>query len=351
MEQIWWGRVPNAMALTSDVVRDLLDEKSLVLQYSAGLPWRDYLIEYIQEQVMQHDSSKRFENIKNVENPGIYLLKEFCKPEKRAQYRPTKSLAQFFAESDDIVLHERYFWVTIDSADRLDAWETFVSDYIRCRGKGKDHAAFVLEWQGEKNIRPRKGIRIVAFDDYIGDYDRIVFSTLAASSIQGDPIIKMYLTELTAAVVGNDIELAAECLQDHQHFLDDAYLCVERIVSEKVRSDGKDYEFLKSQEEVEKCVWMAQIKTIYPLIEKFRGEFVERHAAVILRELPITSSYGENYESPADVELGTLVYMSGIGRLQLQNAEYERLKRFKEARNRLSHLNILSYEEVLALSL
>ena len=271
MEQIWWGRVPNAMAFSSDIVHHLLNERSLVMQYSSGLPWRDYLIDFIEEQVMQQNSSKRFETIKSIEDPGVFLLKEFCKSEKRAQYRPTKSHAQFFAESDDIVLHERYFWVTVDSEDNLEAWQTFVSDYIKRRGKCKEKAAFVLEWKGDKNILPRKGIRIVAFDEYISDYDRIVFSTLASSSIKGGPFIKKYLTELAASVVGNDIELAADCIQEHQLFLKDAYLCVIKVVSEKVRSDGQNFEFLKRQEEVERCVWMAQIKTIYPLIEKFRG--------------------------------------------------------------------------------
>ena len=351
MEHIWWGRVPNAMAFSLDIVHLLLDERSLVLHYSSGIPWRDYLIANIKEQVMQQNSSKRFEMIEHIDNPGKYLLKKLCKSEKRAQYRPTKSYALFFAESDDIVLHERYFWVTVDSADNLKAWEDFVSDYIIGRSKGKEKAAFILEWRGEKPNRSRKGIHVVSLEDYISDYDRIVFSTLAASSIKGKPFIKQYLTELTSAVVGNDIELAAECLKEYQSFLIDAYSCVKKASFEKVRSDGQEYEFSKSQEDVARCVWMAQIKTIYPMLEKFRGEFVEQHASVIAKELPITSSCGEIYDSPADVELGTLVYMAGIGRLQLQNKEYKQLERFKNARNSLSHLNVLTYDEVRALNL
>ena len=77
---------------------------------------------------MQQDSSRRFEVIRNVDDPGPYLLQEFCKPEKRAAYRPAKGYAKFFAESDDIVLHSRYLWVHAESIKMLETWVTFVSE-------------------------------------------------------------------------------------------------------------------------------------------------------------------------------------------------------------------------------
>ena len=154
MEQIWWGRVPNAIALSSDIIQQLLAERSIVLHYSSGFPWHDYFVQYIKEAVRQQNSSKRFEIIRNVDDPGSYLLKNYCKAEKRAQYRPFKSYAKFFAESDDIVLHDRYFWVSVDSDEILTSWQIFISDYVKYRAKGKEQAAFIVEWKGDKNIRP-----------------------------------------------------------------------------------------------------------------------------------------------------------------------------------------------------
>ena len=351
MEHIWWERVPSAIALSAAVIEQLLDEKSALLQFSSGFPWHDYFVEYIKEAVKQQNSSKSFELVCNVEDPGPYLLRTQCKAEKRAQYRPTKSFAQFFAESDDIVLHERYFWIRVGSVKEFDAWHSFVSEYVKSRGKGKATAAFVIEWHGDKNIRAKKGIRLISLDDYIGEYDRIVFATLAASSIKGDTFLKDYLTELTTAVVGNDIELAAECIKNYRSFLKNPAECIAMIIENNLRSDGSEFLFERSTEDVDRCVWKAQIKTIYPLIETFRGEFVKRHWDAIQKELPITSSYGEIYDSPEDVELGTLVYMVGTGRLKLEQEEYNLLEAYKNARNSLSHLTILSLEEVMALSL
>ena len=75
-------------------------------------------------------------------------------------------------------------------------------------------------------------------------------------------------------------------------------------------------------------------------------EALQRYSLAIAKQLPIQSSYGEKYEDPKDVELGTLSYMAGMGYITLNNSEYMKLKKYKEARNRLSHLSQLSINEI-----
>lgn len=346
MEQIWWERVPNAISFTSDIIESLLNEKSVILQCSGALPWHSYMVNTIKDSVKQQNSLKRFEYISNIEEPGIYLLKTFCKPEKRASYRPSKSYAKFFAENDDIVLHERYLWVKVDSVKSLEEWTCFIYDYIKERGKNKNIAVFIVEWIGKGHALRKKGIKTYSFDNYISEYDFIVFCTLTSSSVRENAFIKNYLTELVINVVGNDIELCAACLENYKKFLLDPYGVICDIIHSKIRSDGSAFEFLQKQYEVEHLIWRAQIKTIYPAIEEYREEFVSQYASSIKAELPISSSYGEIYNEPNDVELGTLKYMADNGRLYLNAKDYEQLKIFKDARNKLSHLNILSFEEI-----
>ncbi len=346
MDQVWWERVPNAMAFVHDITESLLAEKSVILQSGQSIPWHDSLVEQIKDAVTQMNSSKRFEIIRHADEPGPYLLNEFCKAEKRAAYRPTKSFARFLAESDDIVLHSRYLWIYPDSTSDLDKWSAFASEYIKERGKNKDTAVFILEWEGERIKASRKGIRAVSFDDYINEYDRMVFSMLASSSVREPLVIKNYLAELASNVAGNDIELLASCLKKHAEFLQNPYNVVRAIADSEYRSDGSDYSYEGTIEDIEHYIWKAQIKTIYPLIEEFRGNFVGRHSLAISKELPITSAYGEIYDDPKDVELGTLVYMVDNGKITLTSQDYFRLKKFKDARNRLSHLNVLTAEEI-----
>lgn len=349
MEQIWWKRVPNALLFVNDIVDSLVSERSMILQHAEALPWHMFFAAFVKDSVKQQNASKTFETISGSEEPGPYLLQEFCKTEKRAQYRPSKSYACFLAESDDIVLHERYLWVEIRSAAQLEKWSAFVSDYIKERGKHKEPAVFLLEWQGKEQIPRRKGITPYSFDDYIGEYDRIVFSMMASSSVPGSTFMKNYLAELAANVVGNDIELHAECFKHYKAFLVDPYQTVISCVSNAYHSDGSAFRYSKSKSEVEYAIWRTQIRTIYPIIEEYRERFVQRHKAAIQNQLPISAPYGEVYEDPNDVELGTLAYMAGTGRLTLTEKEYNTLTAFKEARNKLSHLAALGLEEIQGL--
>ena len=346
MEQIWWEKVPNAVAFVSDIVENLLSEKSIVLSCSGDLPWYSFMVRTIKEAVKQQNSSKCFESASDIQNPGDYLLKEFCKPEKRAEYRPTNSYAKFFAGSDDIVLHGRYIWIKVKSKGQMDSWMSFISEYIKERGRSKETAVFVLEWNGCENLQFKKGITPISFDEYVCEYDRIVFCTLASSSVGERPFIKNYLTELAANVVGNDIELCAACLRNYRDFLKNPYKAICQVVHDQIRSDGTDYTFSMNENDVKHLIWCAQIKTVYPILEEYREEFVQKYAYVIAKHLPMTSSYGETYDEPSDVELGTLKYMADNGMLHLQTKDAERLKVNKEARNKLSHLAVLSLEEI-----
>ncbi len=346
MEQIWWEKVPNAVAFVSDMVENLLNEKSIVLSCSGDLPWYSCMVRTVKEAVKQQNASKRFESASDIQNPGAYLLKEFCKLEKRAEYRPSKSYAKFFADSDDIVLHDRYLWIKVSSKKQLDVWTDFVSEYIKERGKNKERAVFILEWIGSGNLKAKKGIKICSFDEYVSEYDRIVFCTLASSSVGERSFIKNYLTELAANVVGNDIELCAACIDNYRDFLRTPYVAIRKVVHSQVRSDGSDYTFEKNEDAVNHLIWLAQIRTVYPVLEEYREDFVQRHSSAIAKHLPITSSYGETYDDPSDVELGTLKYMADNGMLYLPTKEYEYLRIYKDARNKLSHLTPLSLEEV-----
>lgn len=346
MREIWWSQVTNAVRYVTEIKQSLLEEKSILLKYTNGMPWRDQLEETIVEAVKLQNSEKKFVKIPIVSNPGEYLLNEFCKKEKRAEYRPTKGYAKFFAESDEIVLHDRYFWVQIDDVSCLNNWMKFVSDYIKERGKKDNIAVFILEWAGNELVPVKKGIRIFSFDDYVGEYDRIVFTVLSSSSIKENSFVKNYIAELVANVSGNDIELCAECIWHYKEFLENSWKLIQTIIAEKVRSDGTDFCYTKTAEEVKHLIWLAQIKTVYPYLEEYRENFVQKHANEISKRLPIQTSYGETYTDPKDVELGTLMYMAGCNNLVLSTSEYEKLKKYKEARNKLSHLIALTIEEI-----
>ena len=349
MYQVWWDKVPSALSFINEIIDSLIQEKSVIIQYSSVLPWRSEFVDIIKEHLRVENSSKTFRVLDDVEDPGAYLLQEFCKPEKRASYRPSKTYGKFFADSNDIVLHTHYLWIRIESRESMDRWTTLVSDYLKARNKTDEAAVFIFEWSCPEPTAQKKGIKIYSFEDYINEYDRIVFATLASSSVKENPFIKNYLTELAANVVGNNIELCALCISRYKEFLNTPYEIICDIVDNNTDQEGNEFINNMTIEDVNHCVWQAQIRTVYPKLEEFREEFVQKHASAIKEQLPIKTAYDEECDDPKDVELGTLIYMAGTGGLYLSYHEYEELNRYKEARNKLSHLDVLSLDEIRAL--
>ncbi len=347
MERIWWERVPDAIAFVEDVANALLDEKSVLLQEAHRIPWYSGFAFAVQEEVEQKDASKGVERISQVENPGKYLFEEYCIPEIRALYRPSRTFANFLAENDGVSLHSKYFWVEVETAEALKAWTDFVSEYLVGRGKQKkEAAAFVLEWRGERSKISRKGIRSMSLDEYINEYDRMVFSMLASSTVREEVGMKHYLAELAANVAGNDVELCAECLDRYQEFLENPWGTLREITENAWRSNGEPFVGPADEAEAERLIWRAQIKTLYPLVEEFRGAFARKYTKAIAKELPVTAPFGETFDDPKDVELGTLVFMVASGRLKVKANEYARLVKCKDARNKLAHLRALGIEEI-----
>lgn len=112
------------------------------------------------------------------------------------------------------------------------------------------------------------------------------------------------------------------------------------------RLNGNNYSFTKTKNDVNHAIWLAQVRTIFPVLEEYREGFVRKYRSVIERQLPITSSNGERYDDPRDVELGTLKYMADNRLISLQQKDFEYLNIYRNARNKLSHLTPLTLEEI-----
>lgn len=84
----------------------------------------------------------------------------------------------------------------------------------------------------------------------------------------------------------------------------------------------------------------------FPRDRKIPEFFHQKIPETYRRRTPITTSYGEQVANPEDMEIGALVYLAGNGKIPLKSREYETLAVFREARNRLAHLNTLEPDAV-----
>jgi len=351
MDKIWWEQVTNAVQFIRKIVKSVLDEKHLAVELSRDIPWYDTMRDLTEDAIRRQSSERNLVSLQDSgEEPGKCVFEAFCNREKQSEYRPAVGYAGFLANCADIVLNHRIVWVSDLAKENYSAWIDFVSAYAAaCKKARRSGGIFILELREQMALSAKKGVHMLSFQKEISHYDSIVFNMLAASSIKKSAISKEYLVELVSNIAGQDMELAAQCMKKHGEFLKEPYVILQRIAEQGCRSNGNPFENQFREEEVKKQIWKAQMKSIFPLVEEFRGHFVNKYKEQIERQLPISYAYGEEFSEADDVEVGTLYFMACNEKLHISSEDYHKLKIFREARNHLAHLCILSEEEMEAI--
>lgn len=348
MDRIWWEQTTNAARFISRITDTMAEGKSVVLILPKKAPWYQTMCELIKGKIQRRDSKYSFDDIEAPsEKPGEFLLRHYCMEEKQAQYRPNKSYAQFLAESDDIVLNDRYIWIRGLSNKQCEEWVQFLSEYTKYKKRNVAAAVFLLEIR-EENFRygAKKGIVSLSFEKEISAYDRYTFCALAAAGITCADELRPYMAEVVSKICGEDIELCAKCIRMGTKFLEDPYKQLMQIIKQGRQSSGEDFSVQMTKEEVDKKIWEAQIRCIFPVIESYRGYFVKRYYEKIQKRLPISNSNGERILDPDELEIGTLLFMAAEGDLLISKKEHDRLHQFREARNTLAHMKKMEEQDV-----
>ena len=347
MDKLWWNHITKAHKFMKDIVRTAVEGKSILLSLPENVPWRNTLVELVEDQLKLENPKNSFEIIScPEEEAGLYLLNRFCREERRTSYRYGMTYASFLGQCEDTVLNDRYIWITDVPESKYDEWLNFIIEYSKSV-TNKTPAIFILEIHKESFAQSaKKGLKKVIFNQNIGAYDKFAFCALAATENNCKDYLRPYLAELVSTLCREDVELCAECVHMGNQFLEDSIPVIHHIQEEKYRSDGKSYEFSKTDEEIKKLIWETQLKHVFPAIEKYRSYFIKKYYDVIGSALPISNSYGELVDKPEDVEIGTLLYLAGNGKIPVSTNEYSELEQYRNSRNKLAHLNILESHAV-----
>ncbi len=337
MERIWWGSVPNAARYVQEIVDAVHEERSMVLVLGANVPWREFLPLLIEERLADiPDRSLKCLDCPE-EEPGAYLLAHYCMEEKRLTYRAGRSHAQFLAEAEGLVLHKAILWLDIRGEDKARAWTEFVRDYHSFAKKGAPAPSFLLVLDEDYGVgRGCKGITYHAFAEEVNEFDRFAFATLAAACDIGQRRLKPYLATLTATISAEDMELCAVCSRYGMEFLRSPREILQKIAAEELRSDGSPFALADICENLDRLIWKAQVKIVFPVIEDRRQHYIGQ-CGDALRAMRLV---------PEEVEIGILAHKAAVGELKLPSASVEELRLLKEARNHLAHIEEVPFELV-----
>lgn len=347
MGRIWWKNISKAAYLIQSVANTLLDGRSLILTVPETVPWKSDMMDLIREKLSNENNERCLKELDCPELPaGKYLLEQFCKREKRVQYRPGKSIASFLAQSEGIVLNSSDLWIRNPSQEQLDDWCSFIDEYIKNVPAHSPHAVFILELQ--ESIKIPKGfgsISHISFRNIIEPFDVYTFCALTCPENGFNELERLYLAQTVSAICDTDVELCALCMEHRKEFLKNPAGYLKQISETALHSDGRSINLQLTDEALNTKLWESQIKVLFPIVEKYRSNFIRMHRSSIESALPVQTALGEDITSPCDVELGMLVALTGRGVIHLTGSEYDMLVLFRNARNTLAHLRIVPFAE------
>lgn len=350
VDYIWWNKVTNASRFLDLIVDSIQMGQSVILQLPENVPWYATMQEIVSTNIIRQNATRAYRCIKDTGmDPGEYLFYECCKKEKRAHYRPGIGYSEFLAKSDDIILNEYILWICEADIEQVEKWYSFIGDYNKALGRGRQGCTFILETRFDQSIKEKKGIRRINYEKEIEQYDNYLFHMLAVSPQRDSKVFKQYLAEVVSSMLPDDIELASLCIANGRDFLNEPVEMIQKIVNSNVRSDGKKFVLETTEKRMREGLWEAQIKVIFPLIEKHRNAIIKKYKSEIEILLPVRTAYGEVIEEVNEVELGTISYLAATGKIRMSLEDGEKVLKLKSARNALAHLDTLAQSEVDAI--
>lgn len=335
--ELWWSRLVNSVRFLDDVKDSLINEKSVVMKFPGSIPWYNEMTEELEQKlsVMTDTRSIVFEDVSAITTqPGEYLFNKYFSEKERKKYWPNKSYEQFMAESDNTTLNRRIICITGLKSGNAAAWLKSVSEYLEYRNS--DERCIFILFVEQANVSDSRVMSNIKYSDYVTDYDCLMLCLTLLSSKKCSSLRKQYISEIASNIADNNVEIAGMLVQKGISLAEDPF----GTASEVLRDNN--IKITNLSEIVETAVWKAQIKLVFPNLEDFRRNLVQKYSDSIKKYLPITSSSGERIEKPSDLEIGQLYFIAGKNKF-LEKNEYDLLCKMREARNLLAHRESITF--------
>lgn len=347
--ELWWRRLVNSARFLDDIKYKLTDDQSVLLLFDADIPWPDIMTETLEQKLADSNDSRTFDvlDVSNINSPGAYIMERYCSKEERKKYWPTThgSPEKFLAQNDVTPINKRYVCLTGIKPDDAPKWTASVAEYLENCDDAHNHGVFIIIAKSANNTSS-KHMTIFRYSDYVTDYDCMMLCLTLVSDLQCSRVEKMYLCEVASNIAHNDVEFAALLALKKTSLIQSPYETAKNVFEEN------ELNINDLSEQVRKAVWEAQIKLIFPKIENFRAELIKKYEKTILDYLPIKSSNNDIVDKASDLEIGQLYFICKDNRFKntIGLAAYDLLKKMRNARNTLAHLDTLSYKELIEIS-
>lgn len=348
--ELWWHRLVNSARFLDDIKDVLAADKSALLLFESSIPWQEIMIETIAQKLADTNNSRSFEirDVSKVEAPGEYLLKSYCSSDEQIKYWPTThgNPERFLSQNRVTPLNKRCVCLTGINADNAEQWIVSINEYLENVDASQEHGVFILIIE-DAYVPASKQLTAFRYADYVTDYDCMMLCLTLVSDLKCSRAEKMYLCEVASSIAHNNVETAALLASERLSLIQDPY----RISAEVFTRNN--IKITNLRDHVRAAVWEAQIKLVFPRLENFRADLIRKYDAKLRHYLPIRSSNNEIIQTPSQLEIGQLYFICNSNRSQkvVDLSEFEMLKKMRNARNTLAHLEALPYKQLTEMDL
>ncbi|MDR1580794.1 MAG: hypothetical protein LBS35_10595 [Synergistaceae bacterium] len=381
----WWESIRGPAIFINTLVNHLRSKNFVLLDVPEDLPWRkefrssaesvlrgyenDLMVTYI-------DCLDECPGIANVADAAAFLLKKFADNETQNGYRAAsgKTIQQYMIQNK--VLKDRVLWIKGVGEPQESLWLSFCNSY---KPTLIADGLFVIESYNSNTAKNCVShIKPLLYDEYVTDYDALLFDSLLASAKNLTVYWKQYAAAVVSALCGRDAEVServiGEARFDEVDIIDlvlqiaQDQMFEKRVVSKKL-SPSHIFSVIRNEDmqELKRRVWKAQLQLIFPMIEIERFNFVEKWKTQIEEALSVSyrepqtgkerilTQYDEYLQSAVDVEIGTINRMLRLRRFNAtddyllylpEENDRRRVRLLYEMRNNLAHMKSCTVEQI-----
>ena len=374
--RFWWKNITGANYIVTSVINHLLDGTGVALIVPSDLPWRSKMRLVIEEAFRGIGGSSEIlvslidaeDECSEEESVGSFLLNKFGQSrEIRNGYRERgKNSIQDYLKKKE-VFKNKVIWVKGAGGKTAKKWIEFCQEYS---SGAPEHGLFVLEVHDIANVYESPNLKPIYYEDNISTNDIQLFNEFMVSDDNSyNTLWKEYIAVVSACLCETDAEISELLIRENNFKTESPEEGLKRIADMgEYKRRGGDVKsghvlaLIRNNDfnEIHHRIWVAQVKTLYPVIEFERNEMINKYKKDIesvLRSVPI-KQFNRLLTKAEDVELGTLVYMlsssvdsSGYKLLYMpDDKDRERIFFLHDCRNQIAHTKICSPEQIQRLA-
>lgn len=340
---VWWGQLGNSLRFLTNITNSLQDCRSVVLQLPRELPWRRDFYEAVDIRRSFFGGERRLVRLSWAEgaDPGEFVLDELCSGRVRADYWPGQTYAQYLGTRPELLMNDYYIWISgIHSKGDLAGWVEFLSGYHRAAKQQDSSAVFLLEYDGPNT--DVSGVDKIVYT--VENYDCRVFALEAAAAL-GNTSLRNYQAELALNICGNSPELCFALLTAGAKLLRNPVAAAAEVTACTYSSEGLPFPDL-DEAQIQSAAWESAIVLLFPVLERFRTDFIRKNERELARHLPITNSNGDRITDPRDLEIGSLWHIVRSAGKTFTTSDAETVRLCRKVRNLLAHNKFVPVEDV-----